>query len=103
MEYLGVEFNERELLDFHRVFPDSPAAGLLNKLMVKVAERYEVLLHDPASTLEQLRFAQGALESAGALGMAVKQMMAFRFGEESGGEAGEESKEASDDQVEMDF
>lgn len=75
MEYKQVEFNEQEIQSFQAFFPDSPGAYLLNRIMVGSAQDYEEILHDPTSSLERVRYAQGALESAGRLGMLVKDFM----------------------------
>lgn len=99
MEFLGVEFSEQELGSFQSFFPDAQGARLMNRLMVRNAEPYEALLHDPESSLEQLRFAQGALEGLGKLGLMVKQMIGFVVGEE----ADEDDREEAEEQVEMDF
>jgi hypothetical protein len=95
-----VEFSASELSGFQGFFPDSPGAMLVNRLMVGNAQEYENVLHDPASSLEQLRFAQGALEGLGKLGLLMKEFIAFD-GVGRGDEGG--VREEAETQVEMDF
>jgi len=99
MRYLGVEFSSGELSGFQGFFPDSPGASLVNRLMVMNAQEYENVLHDPASSLEQLRFAQGALDGLGKLGLRMKEFIAFDGVEREDGDMREEAET----QVEMDF
>jgi len=93
VEYKGIVFEEGELRDFQRVFPGSPAANLLNRIIVQSADKYENILHDASSSLEQLRFAQGAMDSRGELVMMIKGLMDYRFEQASG----DEREELDDD------
>ena len=95
MEMERIEFSDSELKGFQAFFPSSPGAFFLNRMMVRNAEEYEQALHDPASSLEQLRFAQGALDAQGKLVGLIKRFMDYvppTGGEDTeGSEDGEEA------------
>ena len=79
MEYQKIEFSESELKSFQQYFPDSLGARLLNRMMVENAQEYERILHDPASSLEQIRFSQGALDCQGKLIFLIQKFMEYKF------------------------
>jgi len=67
LEKCGIGVEEGELRHFQEIFPSSRAANLLNRLLVKYSQMNMAMLVDPKSSLEQLRFAQGANEVMGLL------------------------------------
>lgn len=61
VEHDGIAFTKEELEDFQRVFPMSPAARLLDKMVVALAENWRAQLTSCGSTMDGVRQAQGAV------------------------------------------
>lgn len=94
LEKAGIGIEEGELRAFQEVFPSSRAANVLNRLLVKHSGRAMALLVDPKSSLEQIRFGQGANEALGCLIEDIKMLI-----ETSWDDLQEEAKLRSEEEV----
>lgn len=97
MEFKGVKFNESEIQDFQRFVSGSPGASVLNRVMLGIAQKHEMMLHDPMANLESLRFAQGALDALGSVNLMIRELMerSWQSGED---EAGSVEKKAEEEE-----
>ena len=94
MKLFGVETEEGEIRDFQRVFPVSPAAGLLNKVIVSIGKPYEEAIHSLGTGMDSIRQAQGALDALGRLVVKVEGLMKYDLEREDAVEDDEEEQDA---------
>ena len=90
-EFRNIKFEESELKSMQLML-SSGAGQLMDRILLSVARAYEEILHDPTSSLERLRFSQGALEYGGLVNDTIQAFLGYQIGEEvedeedSGGE-----------------
>ena len=73
----GVKCEKDEVLDFRGFIPNTPAANLLAKIVLRLEKEGHDMLRERSASLEVLRYAQGFLDSLGRFEAIAQSMLSF--------------------------
>lgn len=71
-----VKCEKEEVLDFRGFIPNTPAAMLLGKIVVRLEKEGHDALRERSASLEALRYAQGWLDALGRFEAIAQSMLA---------------------------
>lgn len=92
----GIRISKEEKDGIDLVFPDSPAAKVLAKMLVQMEASATVELKSPGSNLEQVRYEQGYLAAIDEIWRKIKKISAAHWSDVEEQEEDGENEEVID-------
>lgn len=92
----GMKVEKAEKISMDSFLPDSPAAVLLGKILLKIEGEALSELKNPVATLENLRFNQGILAGLGSFHKLTRMVLMRDWIDGEDEELGEDQEEVTD-------